>query len=49
MERGILLAWQIWFQQYDFDVEWIPGNSNYIADALTREMNKAHRIGRNQT
>lgn len=27
---------------YDFDVEWIPGNSNFLADALTREMNKFH-------
>ena len=27
---------------YDFDVEWIPGISNYLADSLTRDMNKAH-------
>ena len=27
---------------YEFDVEWIPGNSNFLADALTREMNKVH-------
>lgn len=42
LARGRLLAWQMWFQMYDFDVEWVPGNSNYLADALTREMNKAH-------
>ena len=27
---------------YDFDVEWVPSISNYLADALTREMNKVH-------
>lgn len=42
LARGRLLAWQMWFQMYDFDVEWIPGISNYLADSLTREMNKAH-------
>ena len=42
LARGRLLAWQMWFQMYDFDVEWIPGNYNYLADALTREMNKAN-------
>ena len=42
LARGRLLAWQMWFQMYEFDVEWIPGNSNVLADALTREMNKVH-------
>ena len=42
LARGRLLAWQMWFQMYDFDVEWIPGNAIYLPDALTREMNKVH-------
>lgn len=42
LARGILLAWEMWFQMYDFEVEWIMGNSNFLADALTREMNKVH-------
>lgn len=42
LARGRLLAWKMWFQMYNFDVEWVPGNSNMLADALTREMNKAH-------
>ena len=41
LARGRLLSWQIWFQQFDFDVEWIPGNSNFLVDSLTRDMNKA--------
>lgn len=32
----------MWFQMYDFEVEWVPGNSNVLADSLTREMNKVH-------
>lgn len=40
LARGRLLSWQIWFQQFDFDVEWMPGNSNFLADSLTRYMNK---------
>jgi hypothetical protein len=47
LARGRLLSWQIWFQQYEFDVEWIPGNTNWLADAMTREMkemNKAFRV-----
>lgn len=27
---------------YEFDFEWVPGIYNYLADALTRDMNKAH-------
>ena len=27
---------------YEFDVEWVLGISNYLADTLTRDMNKAH-------
>ena len=42
LARGRLLAWQIWFQMYDFEVEWVPGISNYLAVSLTRDMNKAH-------
>lgn len=42
LARGRLLAWQMWLQMYEFDVEWIPGNSNFLADALTKEMNKVH-------
>ena len=42
LARGRLLAWQIWFQMYDFDVEWVPGISKYLADALTKDMNKAY-------
>ena len=42
LARGRLLAWQIWFQMYEFEVEWIPGISNYLADSLTRDMNKSH-------
>ena len=42
LARGRLLAWQIWFQMYDFDIEWVHGNSNYLVDSLTRDMNKAH-------
>ena len=42
LTRGILLAWKIWFQMYDFDVEWVPGISNYLVDSLTRDMNKVH-------
>jgi len=40
LDRGRLPSWQIWFQQFDFDVEWIPGISNFLADSLTRDMNK---------
>ena len=36
------MAWQIWFQMYDFDVEWVPGISNFLANSLTRDMNKVH-------
>lgn len=39
--KGRILAWQIWFQQFEFEVEWIPGNSNFLTDSLTRDMNKA--------
>lgn len=39
--KGRILAWQIWFQQFDFEVEWIPGNSNFLTESLTRDMNKA--------
>jgi hypothetical protein len=35
-----LLSWQIWFEQYDFEVEWIPRNTNWLAGAMTREMEK---------
>ena len=42
MARGRQLSWQIWFSQYEFEVEWVPENSNFLADALTREMNKAY-------
>lgn len=28
--KGRILAWEIWFQQFDFEVEWIPGNSNFL-------------------
>ena len=41
MAIGRPLSWQIWFSQYEFEVEWVPGNSNFLADALTREMNKS--------
>ena len=44
MARGRLLSWQVWFSQYDFNVEWIPGSTNHLADALTREMAKAYRV-----
>ena len=27
---------------YDFEVEWVPSISNYFADSLTRDLNKAH-------
>lgn len=42
--RGRLLSWQTWFQQYDFEIQWIPGNSNWLADVLTREMNKMFKV-----
>ena len=40
--KGRILAWQIWFQQFEFEVEWIPGNSNFLTDSLTRDMNKMY-------
>jgi len=42
LARGRLLAWKMWFHMYDFEVEWIPANSNFLANALTREMDKVH-------
>ena len=37
---GRLLSWQIWFQQFDFYVEWVSGNSNFLVDSLTGDINK---------
>nr|AXB54821.1 polyprotein [Pinus nigra virus 1] len=42
LAKGRILAWQIWFQQFDFEVEWIPGNSNVLTDVLTRDMSKMY-------
>ena len=36
-KQGRLLRWQQWFNHYQFRVEYIKGEKNVIADALTRE------------
>lgn len=36
-KQGRLIRWQQWFNYYQFTVERIPGNKNYLADTLTRE------------
>lgn len=33
-----ILRWQQWFSQFEFDIEWIQGTSNSIADSPTREI-----------
>ncbi|PRQ21805.1 putative nucleotidyltransferase, Ribonuclease H [Rosa chinensis] len=37
-DRGRLANWQLFLNQYDYNVELIAGNKNYLPDALTREM-----------
>ncbi|ALN12435.1 polyprotein [Vaccinivirus cadovaccinii] len=38
LARGRLIRWQIMLRQYYLDIEHIPGVSNYLPNALTREM-----------
>lgn len=33
-----LLRWQAWFRHFNFDIQHIAGNKNYLADTLTREI-----------
>ena len=42
-DRGRLLNWQLFLNQYDYNVELIAGNKNYLPDALTREMTMFRR------
>lgn len=37
-KQGRLMRWQQWFNHYKFDVEYIEGKHNSLADALTREL-----------
>ena len=34
-----LIRWQLFFVEYDFEIEYIKGSNNYIADFLNREYN----------
>ncbi|KAL6189333.1 hypothetical protein ACLB2K_040722 [Fragaria x ananassa] len=47
-DRGRVLRWQMFLSQYDYDVEMVVGDKNYLPDALTREMATFEREGRNQ-
>ncbi|KAL6142327.1 hypothetical protein ACLB2K_060609 [Fragaria x ananassa] len=47
-DRGRVLRWQMFLSQYDYDVEMVAGDKNYLPDALTREMAMFEREGRNQ-
>ncbi|KAL6138156.1 hypothetical protein ACLB2K_063442 [Fragaria x ananassa] len=46
-DRGRVLRWQMFLSQYDYDVEMVAGDKNYLPDALTREMAMFEREGRN--
>lgn len=37
-DRGRLFRWQQFLTYYDYIVEWIAGDKNYLPDALTIEM-----------
>lgn len=37
-DRGRLSNWQLFLNQYDYNVELIAGNKHYLHDALTREL-----------
>lgn len=37
-KQGRLIRWQQWFSHYKFDVEYIEGRHNSLADSLTREL-----------
>ena len=32
--------WQQYFEEYQFDIEYIKGKNNYLADFLSREANR---------
>ncbi|KAL6130306.1 hypothetical protein ACLB2K_068687 [Fragaria x ananassa] len=46
-DRGRVLRWQMFLTQYEYDVEMVAGNKNFLPDALTREMAMFEREGRN--
>ncbi|KAL6194743.1 hypothetical protein ACLB2K_035819 [Fragaria x ananassa] len=46
-DRGRVLRWQMFLTQYEYDVEMVAGNKNFLPDALTREMTMFDREGRN--
>ncbi|KAL6138579.1 hypothetical protein ACLB2K_063860 [Fragaria x ananassa] len=46
-DRGRVLRWQMFLTQYEYDVEMVAGNKNFLLDALTREMAMFEREGRN--
>ncbi|KAL6193081.1 hypothetical protein ACLB2K_034165 [Fragaria x ananassa] len=46
-DRGRVLRWQMFLTQYEYDVEMVAGDKNYLHDALTREMTMFEREGHN--
>jgi len=40
LAHGRITCWYLDFISYDFDIEWIKGDNNPLADSLTREMLK---------
>ncbi|KAL6204708.1 hypothetical protein ACLB2K_021975 [Fragaria x ananassa] len=42
-DRGRVLRWQMFLTQYEYDVEMVAGDKNYLPDALTREMTMFER------
>jgi cleavage and polyadenylation specificity factor subunit 1 len=37
-EQSKVRRWKIDLQQFNFDIEWIPGDTNMVADILSRQM-----------